>query len=410
MAETVQNRYTIPLHRRAIRFLAAFGPGIVVMLADTDVGSILTAGQSGAQWGYRLLPLQFLLIPVLFMTQELTVRLGVHTGRGHGALICATFGRVWGWVVLAVLAAATLGALLAEFSGLAAVGDLYGLSRWISLPGAAALLLAAMLTGTQRRVERLAIALGLCTAAFFVVAWRAHPALDEILAQSVQVPLADRRYLYLVAANIGAIVMPWMIFYQQAAVARKGLSPAQIGAARADTAAGAVMTQMVVAAVLVACAATIGRAAPQTSLPTIGAMAAALTPLLGAATGRLVFSLGVLGAGMVAAIVASTALAWGVEEIAGYGRPAPPAWRFGTLYALCIAAGAGLVGVVPNLVALTLGVQVVNALLLPLALGLLVALSLRALPPEARPGRAYRWVLAAMLAGITALGVLGAMA
>src|SRR5579871_896159 len=82
------------------RFLAVFGPGLVVMLADSDVGSIVTAGQSGAQWGYRLLGLQFVLMPVLYLVQELTVRLGIFTGRGHGELVREAFGRGWALVVL----------------------------------------------------------------------------------------------------------------------------------------------------------------------------------------------------------------------------------------------------------------------------------------------------------------------
>ena len=96
-----------------------FGPGLVVMLADTDVGSIITAGQSGVQWGYRLLLLQVVLIPILYMVQELTVRLGIFTGRGHGELIKDTFGRAWAWISVAGLALATGGALLTELSGVA---------------------------------------------------------------------------------------------------------------------------------------------------------------------------------------------------------------------------------------------------------------------------------------------------
>ena len=79
--------------------LAVFGPGIVVMLADTDVGSIITAANSGVQFGYRMLAQQLLLVPVLFIVQELTVRLGIFTGRGHGELIRERFGRVWAWVL-----------------------------------------------------------------------------------------------------------------------------------------------------------------------------------------------------------------------------------------------------------------------------------------------------------------------
>jgi Mn2+/Fe2+ NRAMP family transporter len=84
---SLRNRFGWRRSQRLVRFLAVLGPGIVVMLADTDVGSIITAGQSGVQWGYRLLILQAVLIPILFMVQELTVRLGVFTGRGHGELI-----------------------------------------------------------------------------------------------------------------------------------------------------------------------------------------------------------------------------------------------------------------------------------------------------------------------------------
>ena len=88
---------------RVGRAVAVFGPGLVVMLADTDVGSVITAGQSGVQWGYRLLLLQLVLIPILYMVQELTVRLGIFTGRGHGELIRDTFGRRWAWVSAAGL-------------------------------------------------------------------------------------------------------------------------------------------------------------------------------------------------------------------------------------------------------------------------------------------------------------------
>ncbi|HLN25886.1 MAG TPA: divalent metal cation transporter, partial [Patescibacteria group bacterium] len=106
--------------------LTALGPGIVVMLADTDAGSIITAAQSGAQWGYRLLLLQIVLIPVLYVVQELTVRLGLVTGRGHGELIRETFGAKWAWLSCSTLLLACLGALITEFSGIAGVGLLFG--------------------------------------------------------------------------------------------------------------------------------------------------------------------------------------------------------------------------------------------------------------------------------------------
>jgi NRAMP (natural resistance-associated macrophage protein)-like metal ion transporter len=197
-------------------FLAVMGPGIVVMLADTDVGGIITAAQSGVQWGYRLLLLQLILMPVLYIVQELTVRLGIFTGKGHGELIRNTFGGGWAWLSVSGLGVATVGALITEFSGVAGVGEMFGVPRAVSLGMATVLLLAVVLTGSYRRVERVAIALGLFELAFFVVAWRAHPHGDEVARGLVHMPLRDSAYLYLVAANIGAVIMPWMIFYQHA--------------------------------------------------------------------------------------------------------------------------------------------------------------------------------------------------
>ncbi|MDE2515918.1 MAG: divalent metal cation transporter [Rhodospirillales bacterium] len=391
--------------------IAVFGPGLVVMLADTDVGSVITAGQSGVQWGYRLLALQFVLIPILFIVQELTVRLGIFTGRGHGELIRDTFGPGWAWLSAAGLGVATVGALLTEFSGVAGVGELYGVSRLITLPIAAVALLVVVITGSYRRVERAAIVIGLFELAFFFVAWTAHPDPRALLSGSLDIPYADKDYLYLAAANIGAVVMPWMIFYQQSAIADKRLGPEHFTAARWDTAIGAIITQLVMAAVLIACAATIGRAHPDATLNTVGDMAKALTPFLGTQMGNLVFGLGVLGAGMVAAIVCSLAFAWGLGEVTGYRRsleyrPFEARWFYG-VYALCVLGGAVVVAEWPDLVSLNIGVQVMNALLLPMVLGFLIALSRRTLPAGQRlRGWYYALVLAVSIA-TCGLGVFG---
>ena len=383
------------------------------MLADTDVGSVITAGQSGVQWGYRLLMLQVVLIPILYMVQELTVRLGVFTGRGHGELIRDTFGPFWAWVSAVGLGVATTGALLTEFSGVAGVGELYGLPRVATLPIAAFALLAVVITGSYRRVERLAIAVGLFELAFFLVAFAAHPDLGAMLRGSLDIPYANKDYLYLAAANIGAVVMPWMIFYQQSAIADKRLRPEHFAAARCDTAVGAVITQLVMAAVLIACAATIGRGDPNASLASVGDMSQALTPFLGTAVGNLVLGLGVLGAGMVAAIVCSLAFAWGLGEVAGYRRsleyrPLEARWFYG-VYTVCVIAGAVAVAAWPDLVSLNVGVQVMNALMLPLVLGFLIALSMRALPRAHRLRGPYLWVVLTVSVLTCALGVFGGL-
>ncbi|MGC8518292.1 MAG: NRAMP family divalent metal transporter [Steroidobacteraceae bacterium] len=392
-------------------FLAVMGPGLVVMLADTDVGSIITAAQSGVQWGYRLLLLQLLLIPVLFVVQELTVRLGIFTGQGHGELIRKTFGTGWAWLSVCGLGVATLGALVTEFSGVAAVGELFGVPRLLSLALTVAALLTIVLTGSYRRVERVAIGLGLFEFAFFYIAWRSHPEGGAMASGLLHMPLGSHDYLYLVAANIGAVIMPWMIFYQQSAVADKKLQPHHYRHARLDTAIGSVITQAVMAAILVAAAATIGTLHSHASLNSIGEITKLLVPFLGVDVGRVVFGLGTIGAALVAAIVASLASAWGFGEVTGYRHslehhPLEAPWFYG-IYAAAVIGGAVLVDLAPNLVELNIGVEVMNALMLPLVLGFLVALAFRALPPEHRLKGVYAWVVVAIALLTAGLGVYG---
>jgi NRAMP (natural resistance-associated macrophage protein)-like metal ion transporter len=179
-------------------FLAILGPGLVAMLADADVGSVVTAAQSGAQWGYKLLALQVLMIPVLYVVQELTVRLGIFTGKGHGELIRETFGRGWAWLSVAGLAVACLGALITEFAGISGVGLLFGVPQVTSLALAVTVLLVVVWTGSYRRVERIAIFLGLFELAFVWVAMRAPVQGHELMSGLVTLPVHNHRYWYMV--------------------------------------------------------------------------------------------------------------------------------------------------------------------------------------------------------------------
>ncbi|MFI5015425.1 MAG: NRAMP family divalent metal transporter [Hyphomicrobiales bacterium] len=387
------------------------GPGIVVMLADTDAGNVVTAAQAGAQWRYRLLPLVLGLIPMLYMVQELTVRLGIFTGRGHGELIRERFGRGWAWLSVTGLAIATIGSLVTEFSAVAGIGELYGLSRGLTLTVGAAILLAVVLTGSYRRVERIAIVIGLAECAFFAVAWTARPDLQTLVGDAIRLPLGNPDFLYLVAAVIGATFNPWMVFYQQSAIADKRLRPEDYKVARWDTAAGAVLTQLLTGAVLVAAAAALGAGDAQASLGSVGEISKALSPILGERAGHLVFSMGVLGAALIAAIVSSLALAWGAGEVAGYRRsleyrPLDAGWFYGA-YAGCVIGAAALVFSVRDLIWLNIGAQVLNVFLLPLVIGFLVVLSMKALPEPLRPRGWYLWGLIAISAAVSVLGLVG---
>ncbi len=393
--------------------LTVFGPGLVVMLADTDAGSIITAAQSGAEWGYKLLLLQFILMPIIFIAQELTVRLGIYTGKGHGELIKHRFGTFWAWLSVSTLIITCIGAIISEFSGLAGVGALFGVPTWIMMILSVAFLAIVALTGSYRSVERIALLFGAFELIFFIVAWMAHPSLHEMWQDLINIPYNNAKYLYLSAANIGAVIMPWMIFYQQSAVVDKKLKPHHLKIARWDTAIGAVITQLVMAAVLVTTAATIGKSNPGAPLNTVQQISEALTPFLGSTAGKILFAIGMTGASVIAAIVVSLTAAWGLGEITGFKHslehhPKEAPWFYST-YIMTLIAGATLVASGINLVNLNVAIEVMNALLLPIVLGFLFLLAVKALPENYKLKGTYFWVVGIILFITAAFGVFGGL-
>lgn len=367
-------------------FLTLLGPGLVVMLADTDAGSITVAAQSGAVWGYKLLAAQFILIPILYIAQELTVRLGLVTGRGHAELIQMHFGKFWAWISVSTLLVSCMGAIITEFSGIAGVAALFGIPIKTTMILVVIFLSFIAWSGTYRSVERIALAIGAFELVFLYVAWQAHPSAQEILLGLKSMPFNNSSYLYLMAANVGAVVMPWMVFYQQSAVVDKGLTQAHLNAARWDTGIGAIITQCIMIAVLMVTAATIGKSNPGASLNTVQEISSALTPDLGATSARLLFSLGMLGAALIATIVVSLAAAWGLGELTGYQRslqnkPKEAPW-FYCVYTLALTIGGILVSSHLNLVKLNVAVEVMNAFLLPIVLGFLFLLARKTLPEK----------------------------
>ncbi|WP_322050278.1 NRAMP family divalent metal transporter [Paraburkholderia bannensis] len=382
------------------------------MLADCDAGNVVTAAQAGAQTGLRLLPVLLALVPLLYMVQELTVRLGLFTGRGFGELVRARLGPVCAGLAAAGLIVAVLGSLVTELTGVAGVGEMFGVSRAVSLPLAVAVLCGIVLTGSHRRVDRIAIAIGVFDLAFFAVAWSARSQLHGVTQAMTHLPFGSREFAYLAAALIGATFNPWMVFYQQAAVA-DAPGTRNLASARVETAVGAVLTQCLTGAVLVAAAATLSAHGQSHSLGSIGEIGNALVVELGPFAGRLLFGAGVLGAALVAAIVSSLALAWGLGEVFGYkasleAGPARAPW-FYAAYALSVAGSACFVWVSPDLVSLNVAAQVVNALMLPFVVVMLVVLSVTVLPKPHRPRGLYLWLVIVVGAIVCAAGVWGAI-
>jgi NRAMP (natural resistance-associated macrophage protein)-like metal ion transporter len=396
---------------KVLPWLAFLGPGLLVMLADTDAGSLIISAQSGAVWGYKLLLQQIVLIPVLYIAQELAVRLGLGTGMGHGELIKKHFGRGWALVSVSTLVVCCVGALLTEFSGLTAVGQLFGVEPWVTMLIVVTFLIVIAWTGSYNSVEKVAIFLGIFELVFIWVAWQAKPSLNDLTSGIFNIPWTNGSYLYLFAGNIGAVIMPWMIFFQQSAVLDKKLNISHLKPARWDTGVGAVITQVIMISIMIVTAATIGKTNPNTPLNTVGEISNALTPILGVTTGKVLFALGMMGAALVATIVVSLTAAWGVGEVLGFRRsledhPREAPWFYG-IYTLVLILGAGLVtSNFINLVNLSVGVEVMNALLLPIVLGFLYLLSRRALPENIRLRGWYAVVVAIVLIITSGLGLI----
>lgn len=373
--------------RRFFLLIATMGPGITVMLADTDAGSIITAAQSGAQWGYKLILLNLLLIPILYFVQELTTRIGVLTGKGHGDLIKDTFGKGWAYLSVGTLFISTIGALITEFSGMMGVGLLFGVSKWIMVPLVVAALILLSATGKYKFVERVAIIVGLFELVFIPAMIFSKPDYHQVLVSLTGAqPLGSSAYWFLIAANVGAVIMPWMVFYQQGAVVDKGLKEKDLKFSRIDTIFGSIITQVIVIVIVITVASTIGKTNPNMSLNTIQQISDALTPFLGDVGGRVVFALGISGAALIAAIVVSLAASWGFGELFNIPCSLNNKWReaplFYAFYCGALILGGAIVLSGLPLIKLTLAVEVLNTLLLPIVLGFLIALGWKVLPEK----------------------------
>ena len=336
--------------RNLLRFAAVLGPGLVVMFADTEAGSITTAATSGAQFGYKLILLQLLLIVPLFVVQEMTVRLGTVTGKGHARLIREFYGLGWAWVSLGTMLITNIAALVTEFAGIAGAAQIFGLPSQPMVILAAALLAIVIFTASYKRAEAFALALCAIELCFIPAAFAAHPSLHALVTKGIfgHQPLNDQAYLLLIASNIGAVIMPWMIFYQQSAVVDKGLTERDIGFARLDTAIGSVLTQAIMCAVVITTAATLFVHRIPVSDAAHAAMA--LQPLVGQFAG-VTFGAGLIGASMLGAFVVSLATAWAFGEAFGWRcslNDGLRAKRFVALYLACVFVAAAIV-LIPGL-------------------------------------------------------------
>jgi Mn2+/Fe2+ NRAMP family transporter len=230
------------LRTRLLTLAAIIGPGIIVMVGDNDAGGVATYAQAGQNYGYSLLWVLLLLIPVLIVNQEMVVRLGAVTGVGHARLINERFGRGWGWFSVGDLFLLNFLTLVTEFIGISLAAEYMGISKYIVVPTAAVALVAIMATGSFRRWERAMFVFIAITLVQIPMLLMSHPQWG-LAAKSFVVPTISGGIssdaVLLIIAIVGTTVAPWQLFFQQSNVVDKRITPRFIGYERADTVIGA---------------------------------------------------------------------------------------------------------------------------------------------------------------------------
>ncbi len=359
--------------------MRVFGPGFVVMIADMDAGSIVTAGVSGANWGYKLILWQILLIYPLYLVQSITARLGCVSNKGHGELIREYYGDFWGVFATATLSVVVFASLLTEFLGIAAAGEIFDIPKYLSVGISLVILILVALSGSYKKAENIALIFALSSFVFVPAAAAAKPDLHALVFSGIfgSQPILNQNYLWLIAANAGAVIMPWMIYYQQSATVDKGLCPKDIKETKIDTLIGSIATQILMIAVIALTAATLF---PHHVIPsTAKALALSLIPLAGKYAGYF-FCAGLYTSSFLAAFVVSMAFSWAASETWGGSHSLNDKFQdaksFYIIYMLFLIVSAAIV-LIPEipLVRIMVDVEAFNGFVLPIVLGFLIALA-----------------------------------
>ncbi len=359
------------------------GPGILVMLGENDGPSMVSYATTGAAYGIGFfVPFILLTFAMAFVVQEMTVRLGAATHRGHAELIFQRFGPFWGWFAMADLVVGNLLTLVTEFIAIQAGALYFGVPPALSVAAGALLVVGALALRRYATWERILMALAVFNLLFVPAAIMARPSGATLLhAIATWGPLPGgitTGFVTLILANIGATVTPWMLFFQQSAVVDKGLTRADIAQGRLDTALGAFVAA-VAAIATVAAAAPLHAAHIDVSHLVNGAdFATALRPYIGG-VGASLFALGMIEAGLVAAMTISASSSYALAETLAARHSLnldfAHGWLFyaAAIFSTLFAAAVVLIPGAP-LLAMTLAVNVIATLLMAPALLLLLLL------------------------------------
>jgi NRAMP (natural resistance-associated macrophage protein)-like metal ion transporter len=366
--------------RKVVTLLAVLGPGIVVMIADNDAGTISVFAQAGQNHGMRLLWVLAALCPALYVTQEMVARLGAVTGSGHARLTLERFGRLWCAFSLIDLLVLNLALLITEFIGVSLALSYFGVPAGVSVAVAALGLVAVTTMGSFRRWERAMGVMIVADLALIPLALFIHPRAGSVVGGLVPAlhEGSARSTLLLLLALVGTTIAPSQLFFQQSNVVDKRITPRWLSYERIDTAIGAVLFAACAAAVLSLSAAALGGTALRGHFTNAGAVASAIASHYGPVPGA-VFAIALLDASLLGASVVSLSGSYAVSEVAGVKHSLHRGWRdawvFHASFGGAVALAAAIV-LIPHLPlgAMTTLVQALAGILLPSTLVLLLLL------------------------------------
>jgi Mn2+/Fe2+ NRAMP family transporter len=393
--------------RHILVFLAVLGPGFITAVVDNDSGGIYTYSQAGARWLY--LPL-WTLLPItlaLIVTQEMCSRMGAVTGKGLSDLIREEFGLRVTFFVMIVLVFLNLTNIMAEFAGVATSLDLFGVSKFISVPVAAVLVWFVAVKGNYQSIEKIFLFACVIYVSYVIAGFLVKPDWKEAMIYSIRPKLMlDSGYIAMLIAMVGTTIAPWMQFYLQAAIVEKGISAQEYRESRVEVIVGCFMTSVIAFFIIVACAGAY-RDHPA-DIQSAQEAALALKPF--GEYAFLLFSAGLLNASIFAACILPLSTAYSVCEGLGFESGVNRRWReapvFYWLYTLLIVVGAGIV-LFPrfSMIQMILLSQLLNGMLLPVILiFMLVLVNKTNLMNEWTNSRAYNvvaWLTVVIVIGMT---------
>ena len=389
--------------------LAALGPGVVTAMAGNDAGGISTYSTVGAKFGYATLWVIPIMCVLLIVVQMTAARMGAVTGKGFAALIRERFGiRIAAFAMLALLVG-NVATTFSEFAGIASGMEMFGVSKYISVPVAALGVWLLVVGGSYKRVQRVFLGLSLVFLTYVVAAFLAQPNWGEALHDTV-VPtfVGDVSFISLVIAMIGTTIAPWMMFFSQSNVVEKGLTPKDLFSQKADAVSGTIAACVVAWFIIVTTGAVLFPAG--ITIDSAADAAAALAPFAGPYAEAL-FAVGLIAASFLAACVLPLTTAFVICEAFGWEAGVSFKWReaptFKSIFTFVIAFSA-IVVLIPdvNLLGMMLTAQFVNGVILPILLALMAIISAdKYIMGDYRSGRVSKVLLWATVGVVAALTV-----